>query len=337
MNGAGLRSRADFRWRLLTTACAVALCASSPERAHAGLSDIGQFSLSLSGMWDHPEGDPVLWATEHYADKATAGYIAPDTDFEISPRTSWDYGAQASFEPADTAWVFSGAVRYGRSRTARGAVYETFPTHHAGNAAQAEAATTPSSYGNYSGTVSHNETHMFADFSIGRDFGLGLWDGKARSVFSLGARYARFSSDSDIGFKTVTEYKTTQGTRRLASSFDGFGPRIAWDGSAPLLEDLCLFIDAGADGAMLFGRQKASVDASYTGGGYVHTRHKAAIVKNFGGFAALSWKPFNLGAKVSVGYRADLFFHALDGGGATTHEIDRSFYGPFASIGIETR
>ncbi|HSZ74759.1 MAG TPA: Lpg1974 family pore-forming outer membrane protein [Rhizomicrobium sp.] len=338
MNGAVLRSRADFRWRLLTTACAVALCASLPNRAQAGLGDIGQFSLSLSGMWDHPEGDPALWATEHYADKAATDYTAPDGDFEISPRTSWDYGAQAAFEPAGTAWVFSGAFRYGRSRTSRAAVYETFPTHHAGDTSDAvhADADTPTT-GSYSGTVSHNESHMFADFSIGRDFGLGLWDGQARSVFSLGARYARFTSHSDIGFKTATEYKTTQGTRRLSSSFDGFGPRIAWDGSAPLLEDLCLFIDAGADGAMLFGRQKASVDASYTGGGYVHTRHKAAIVKNFGGFAALSWKPFNLGAKMSIGYRADLFFHALDGGSAHTHEIDRSFYGPFASIGIETR
>lgn len=292
-------------------------------------------------MWDRTEGGRTDWSAEHFVTKAKTGYHLPSTDeFTISPPISWDYDAQASFRPADTAWVFSAGVRYGRSRTARSSIYETFPTTHpiGGGPAAVRPDVAASNYGNYSGAVSHNETHMIADFAAGRDFGLGLWEGSGSSVLSLGARYVRFTGRTDIDFKTATEYTTKIGTRHIARGFTGVGPRLSWDGSAPLWRWAGLFIDAGADGALLFGRQKATIDQTYTAGaGYAHARRKVAIMKEFGGYAALSWKPFNLGAKISLGYRADLFFHALDGGDAAKHEIDRSFYGPFASIGIQTR
>jgi len=40
-------------------------------------------------------------------------------------------------------------------------------------------------------------------------------------------------------------------------------------------------------------------------------------------------------AKVSVVYRADAFFGAFDGGTPAQHKnSDRSFYGPFVTIGV---
>jgi hypothetical protein len=39
-------------------------------------------------------------------------------------------------------------------------------------------------------------------------------------------------------------------------------------------------------------------------------------------------------AKVSFGYRADVFFGAVDGGGDMRKTFDRSFHGPFATISI---
>lgn len=39
-------------------------------------------------------------------------------------------------------------------------------------------------------------------------------------------------------------------------------------------------------------------------------------------------------AKVSFGYRADLFFGAMDSGWDTRQTRDRSFYGLFASVSI---
>jgi len=39
-------------------------------------------------------------------------------------------------------------------------------------------------------------------------------------------------------------------------------------------------------------------------------------------------------AKVSLGYRADFFFGAMDGGIDTRKSYDRNFFGPYARIGI---
>jgi len=56
------------------------------------------------------------------------------------------------------------------------------------------------------------------------------------------------------------------------------------------------------------------------------------VVPNLGGFAGLSFKYPN--AKVSVGYRADFFFGAMDGGIDAHKSYDRDFYGPFATVSI---
>jgi hypothetical protein len=55
-------------------------------------------------------------------------------------------------------------------------------------------------------------------------------------------------------------------------------------------------------------------------------------VPNVGGFigASLRWS----NAKVSLGYRGDFFFGAMDGGVDTRVSKDRDFYGPFASIAV---
>jgi len=39
-------------------------------------------------------------------------------------------------------------------------------------------------------------------------------------------------------------------------------------------------------------------------------------------------------AKVSFGYRADVFFGVIDGGLATRSTFNRGFYGPFAQVSI---
>ena len=56
------------------------------------------------------------------------------------------------------------------------------------------------------------------------------------------------------------------------------------------------------------------------------------MVPNIGGFAGISWRLPT--AKVSIGYRADFFFNAIDGGIAARKSENRGFYGPFASISI---
>jgi hypothetical protein len=52
-------------------------------------------------------------------------------------------------------------------------------------------------------------------------------------------------------------------------------------------------------------------------------RDKNVVVPNPSGFAGVSWRYPN--AKVSVGYRADMFFGAIDGGIDIAHRENRAF------------
>jgi hypothetical protein len=143
-----------------------------------------------------------------------------------------------------------------------------------------------------------------------------------------------------------------------ARSFTGLGPSLSWKNAAPVVsgDDRSVTFDWGVNAALLFGRQKArthhqttalyhdghgnpviSNPASYTTA-YVHpntpdhTRNKSVVVPNVGGFAGLSFR-YDV-AKVSLGYRADFFFGAMDGGIDARKTYDRNFYGPFATISI---
>jgi hypothetical protein len=55
-------------------------------------------------------------------------------------------------------------------------------------------------------------------------------------------------------------------------------------------------------------------------------------VPNLGGFAGFSWQTSN--AKVALGYRADFFFGAMDGGLDARKAETIGFYGPFASVSV---
>jgi hypothetical protein len=117
--------------------------------------------------------------------------------------------------------------------------------------------------------------------------------------------------------------------------------------------DAEITIDWGANAAVLFGRQQAKTHHQTTGsyhylsgtGKYQHrvtaalspnaghrTQSRSLIVPNLGGFAGLSFRYSD--AKISVGYRADMFFNAMDVGLDTRKSENVGFYGPFATIGV---
>lgn len=141
-------------------------------------------------------------------------------------------------------------------------------------------------------------------------------------------------------------------------SFTGVGPSLSWKSSKPLWgdsRDASLVLDWGVNGAILFGRQKSHTHHQSTGKSFYHygpfltgpavphttarlpatpdhTRVRSVVVPNIGAFAGLSVKYPN--AKISVGYRADFFFGAMDGGIDTRKTYDRNFYGPYATVSI---
>jgi hypothetical protein len=61
-------------------------------------------------------------------------------------------------------------------------------------------------------------------------------------------------------------------------------------------------------------------------------RARTVIVPNAGGFAGFSLTVPN--ARFNIGYRADFFFGAMDGGIDARKSENIASYGPFASISI---
>jgi hypothetical protein len=153
-------------------------------------------------------------------------------------------------------------------------------------------------------------------------------------------------------------YHTYVGQFSASRSFHGVGPSLSWNGSAPVAgnrDTTEVMFDWRVNAALLFGRQKAKTHHQTTGhyhmasGFYTphptdrpityqnpatpdHTRSRSLVVPNIGGFAGVSFKYVN--AKISLGYRADFFFGAMDGGIDTRRTYDRNFYGPFATVSI---
>ena len=150
-------------------------------------------------------------------------------------------------------------------------------------------------------------------------------------------------------------YHSFAGTFSADRSFNGLGPSLSWKSEAPFLgnpQQGELTFDWGVNAALLFGRQKArthhQTTAHYHPAGAKYSnpprytqyarnpptqfRSRSVTVPNLGGFAGLSFR--YLSAKISMGYRADFFFGAMDGGIDTRKTYDRNFYGPYASISI---
>ncbi len=219
-----------------------------------------------------------------------------------------------------------------------------------------------SGYGQYkayqSTAAKNDEDHMILDFQAGKDVGLGAFGSNGRSTVNIGIRAMRSSMQTAQRTSLYQPTNNRQTYHGFSASLDvqrkftGVGPSLSWDGAAGLLGDASggISLDWGVNGAVLFARQRAaghhqtskfSVTYSISDSHekrpvYQHAfpldRSKQAIVPNLGGFAGLSWRYPN--AKISFGYRADMFFGAMDGGIDAAHRQNVGFYGPFASVSI---
>ncbi len=144
---------------------------------------------------------------------------------------------------------------------------------------------------------------------------------------------------------------------RNARSFSGIGPEISLDASATLVgqpRNGEIALDWSLNGGALIGRQK-SVGSHQTKGklstgfvsdpapgkyyntkhytqGLPHNRSHMVTVPNVGATAGLSFRYSSV--KISFGYRADLFFGAMDGGIDTAKTENVGFYGPFATVSV---
>ena len=219
-----------------------------------------------------------------------------------------------------------------------------------------------------------SEKHAVLDFQVGKDVGLGLFGRRGSSTLSAGVRIAQFKSRSQVlvdgdptieyPTKPLTNYTQVRdfikyNTKQVywlhddqQRQFHGIGPSISWQGSAPVAgnpSDSEIMLDWGINAALLFGRQKAGgshqlssgechhaaichVAVTYVGPIVPHDRSRNITVPNIGGSLGLTFQTGD--AKVSFGYRADLFVNAMDTGIDVRKSSNEFFHGPYASISI---
>jgi len=181
---------------------------------------------------------------------------------------------------------------------------------------------------------------------------------KSNPDWHFNYKYVNYPSSGITNWEITTGQPYHSNAARFTArrSFRGIGPSLSWKASAPFAgnpQDGELAVDWGVNMALLFGRQKTKthhqttgryhIGTKYAAAGYPpityqgpahpdHTRSRRVTVPNVGGFAGLSFSYSD--AKISLGYRADFFFNAIDGGIDARKNENRAFYGPYASISI---
>jgi iron complex outermembrane receptor protein len=230
---------------------------------------------------------------------------------EDAPHYGLDEEAKVSFEPDGSDWIFSGAIRYGRSGASRSrhqqfqnpliqvhdttidghylghyGIYSIYPTRH--------VKFTDSS-------AKESESHAIMDFLVGKDVGLGMFGMPGSSVVSGGVRIAQFAlrssvnlrGEPDVHYPTapITAYPEKYQFKHShirfhdyaamaadKNNFHGLGPKLDWNASTPFSGDEQageLTFDWGVNAAMLFGRQRAS--------GHHQTTTKSFYLNQFNG------------------------------------------------------
>lgn len=322
------RRQQNIRWHLLAGVSALALAAGLVAAPAANADDQNHFSIELGGQYGFEAGGSTEWFGVVPPSGGEGFFTGVNAnDFRSAPKHSWNIDGVAKFQPAGTDLIFRVGVQYGRTKSESKNFAFTYYTSTDGGDVY---------YIN--GHSRHKEEHVRVDFQVGKDFGLGMFgNNSGTSIFSAGIRYAQLNARTDIFFAT-TKYNNSNyngtGTGIVTRRFSGVGPMISWEASAPISDD-GFSLDWGAEGAVLFGRQKTyfaiTYSDGYTEGG---ARHRSRTVPEIGGFMGLSWTCPDAPAKFTLGYKVDALFHVYDGGFFTPVDTDRVTHGPFAKVGI---
>ena len=324
--------------------------------------------LEISGNLERVTGQGNPFAPNFLTKYSDSVVLQPITPIQAQNPPLFEFGESGRIvlQPKGTDWVVAASVIYGRSSSFKHVDHQTSRvfTKYKGYTTDLEKFADTK--------VKRQESHLLLDFSAGKDVGLGLFGRQVSSVFSVGIRFAQFTTKetfhinarpdlqlqykypSHIGtvyFVPDRRFHTYQATGAATRSFVGVGPSLSWTGSAPVIGEQQsgeVSLNWGASAALLFGKQKTHAQHHETGRygqnvvtGYTtlyvnpvagHNSDRRVIVPNIGGFAGASWRIENF--KVSAGYRADLFFGALDGGIDARKSETLGFKGPFATISV---
>jgi len=354
--------RRDMLRHLLTTVSALTLCVVAAAPALAEDASRPALWVELGGQLERVSGESAVFAPFFLAAHAGEPAFAHGTpiDAQALPRYAKGLEGKIAFTPEGSDWTFSAGLLYGRSNGDKRVQYQTPGKPLPGGFFAGNPNYDPAKNVAFTDTRGKDrEGHLILDFKAGKDVGLGA------ANLSLGIRFAQFTSEKSAHMRVRPDVQFTQviglylpymstftANAESKRSFTGIGPSISLDGSTKLAGDSrkSFTFDWGASGAVLFGRQKAGVTHEtskiiWDGGNFLyHTnyvydhpyappaRNHSRVVPDLGGFAGFSVRYSN--AKISLGYRADFFFGAMDTGIELRKTANVGFHGPFATVSV---
>jgi hypothetical protein len=291
------RARADMRLQQLVTVSALSLMAVTAPQAKAEDSDRPTVWIELGGQLERISGtgDRILAPFMTLTPTPDPYKFASPADAVRPPRYALGEEGKITFDPKGTSWVFSAALRYGRSNGDKTAKHQTdFPVYTcvSVDACHRQAAFAFSPFAKT--FAKHSESDLVLDFMAGKDVGLGMFGRHGSGVVSAGVRFAQFSSKSDtkvyarpyasvynkyphprpsgFPFLPAVNYRAYTQFANSHRSFHGIGPSISWEASSAIAgeaDGTMLDLDWGANAAILFGRQRATT-YHYTAGTHFH-------------------------------------------------------------------
>ncbi|HEX5776573.1 MAG TPA: TonB-dependent receptor, partial [Caulobacteraceae bacterium] len=307
----------------------------------------------------------------------------------------WGDGRQVklTYRPGSGPWLVSARLRYGRtnSDTARDfvevetekscLVAEKYFPYVGGNVCDPSHPLYQELGGNLNrsttnwaaATARNHEEHQLADFSIGREFGIG---GLNRSIVSAGLRYAAFESDTNATMAGAYDRYVRDGwflpgpqsmpfTEHYAEvrshrEFEGWGPTLAWDAAVPLFggdDTGQVELDWSVSGGVLFGQQETLVSdertlserSLYIGQQLSGDSGRTVSIADLPPLAiptrsedvTVTTAGAALGLSYSIdrlrvgaGYRWERYFDVLDTGFEEKQDADRTIDGPYYTIAV---
>jgi hypothetical protein len=293
-----------------------------------------QSPATLAPLTIWVEGASFQTAGGSFNVPALPGLGAPFTSFSPQGGLEGAFGFDYRW-PWDRAWHFVFDFRYGQSRPAN-AHSSTFHS----SIVPTFAFSPPGTVRNTSLTSSQgteSESHLVADFMIGRDLGVGV----DKPELLLGIRVADLSASAHVvetgqrtfysGTGVVTGPQSAVGDWN--SRFFGVGPRVAIAGAIPIV-GLWSF-DYGAGIAGLIGDRSFNFAVANSGGGSAFgSSNTTVFVFNADASAAVSYW-VSTTAKLSAGIRADFYDSALTTYNVNTgalESLSRTYWGPFVRL-----
>lgn len=374
MNTAGGRRDFRWHLLVTVSSLALIAAAESEAARASDSSDRPTVWIELGGQLERIDGREDLNLPPFMTVSPPPGPFAAAPPWEAEKPSIYSYGAEGkiSFHPDKTPWSFSAAVRYGRSNNNKHIHQQSQVSIyylHRTISNPPYRTRTAQQFADFQ--VKNSESHAILDFQVGRDVGLGWLSSMAsfgvrvagftsQSHVNVIARpVVGFNKRNGLGpgkYYEIPHHSDFTSIADNQRSFLGIGPSLSWEGNIPVVSgnDGAITLDWGVNAAALFGRQKASgthettaryyssfsyqvaapygVVLRYHHGPLAHNRSRSIIVPNVGGLAGISFR--YAAAKVSLGYRADFFFGAMDEGIDARDTVNRNFYGPFATISI---